>query len=640
MAPHNTLLVANRGEIAVRIFRTAKRMGMRTVAVFSDADEHAPHVRAAELSVRIGPPPASDSYLNRDAIVDAARSTGATLVHPGYGFLAEDDRFAAACEDAGLIFVGPPSGVLRDVGDKAAARAIAARAGVPVLAGYAGEDVTDAALKRAAADIGYPVLVKPAGGGGGKGIHVVTDPDALASALDAARRIARAAFDDDRLILERYIDGPRHVEVQVFADAHGNVVHLGERDCSLQRRHQKVMEESPAPNLDASTRKHLHDAAVAFARATGYRNAGTCEFLVAPDDTFGFIEMNARLQVEHPVTEAVTGLDLVEWQLRVALGEVLPPLPQPSGHAFEVRIYAEDPDVGFLPQAGEVVHVRWPDNERVDAGVEEGSDVTTFYDPLLAKLIVHGNTRADALRHLQGALADTCLLGVRTNLALLAAVVTDARVRDGTVTTDYFERAYGGWRSGAAIEPSALAVVAAAEVDRQLTGASNDPWSALGAWRGKHQWSTRVVLRPDGEELAFSVEGRGPYVVDGVRVERSAEHHRLIADGRIEEAAYSAGRWFVWSKGAAAEIAVGPEERRLGSVASHLDAPLPGRVVTVGVASGAFVAKGTELVSIEAMKMEHVIKAPSDGVVTTVLCSPGDHVERGQALVVFEPGNP
>lgn len=643
-AGNQTLLVANRGEIAVRIFGTAKRMGMRTVAVYSDADEHAPYVRAAEASLHIGPPPASESYLNRDRVVEAARQAGATLVHPGYGFLAEDDRFAAACEAADLIFVGPPSDVLRRVGDKAAARVLAERTGVPVLAGYAGEDVSDEALAEAASKIGYPVLVKPAAGGGGKGMHVVTTADELRPALESARRIARAAFDDDRLILERYIDGPRHVEVQVFADAHGSVVHLGERDCSLQRRHQKVMEETPAPNLDDKLRSDLHGAAVAFARAAGYRGAGTCEFLVAPDGTFGFIEMNARLQVEHPVTEAVTGVDLVEWQLRVALDEPLPDVPPPSGHAFEMRVYAEDPDVGFLPQTGQIAHVRWPEDVRVDAGIDEGTNVTAFYDPLLAKVVVHAPSREVALQHLRDTLGSTCILGLRTNLSLLYALAADDRVRAGSVTTDYFEHAYDGWRSPAALEPSALAVVAAAEVDRRRARTNDDPWTSLGAWRGNDSWSTRVVLRPAtlavGEEIVLTVHGRGPYVVDGVHVEARAAHHEWSIGGRVEQAAFADDRWFVWSNGAAAEIAVGPAERRLAAVAAHLDAPLPGQVLAVKVASGDEVTKGAELVVIEAMKMEHAIKAPANGTVGAVLCAPGDQVARGQALVTFEPGNP
>jgi acetyl/propionyl-CoA carboxylase alpha subunit len=612
------LLVANRGEIAVRIFKTAKRLGMRTIAVYSDADDGAPHAREADEALRIGPAPAAESYLALDRIIDAAKRSEATLIHPGYGFLAEDDRFADACELAGLTFVGPSSDVLRLVGDKASARILAERNAVPVLRGYAGDDQSDDALIGAATDIGYPVLVKPAAGGGGKGMHVVDRPDELVRALDAARRIARAAFDDDRLILERYIRGPRHVEVQVFADAHGTVVHLGERDCSLQRRHQKVMEESPAPNLSNATRAALHDAAVSFARAAGYRNAGTCEFLVAPDGTFGFIEMNARLQVEHPVTEAVTGLDLVEWQLRVALGERLGDVASPVGHAFEVRIYAEDPDVGSLPQTGRILRLVWPDGARVDTGIEEGTDITSYYDPLLAKLIVHGSSRDDALARLHDALDRTAILGVRTNLPFLGAVVRDDVAVDGRITTDWLEHAYARWRCPRD-EARAARVAASAEVARLRAIRDADPWRAMGSWRALHDDRTFVVVRDGETEYAVRVDPNEQGEATAVRYE---------------------GRWYVWLDGAPYEFDVGPAPRRSSAAAAHLDAPLPGRVRAVRVASGDDVSNGEELVVIEAMKMEHVIRAPSDGVVRTVLCAVGDQVERGQALVDFVPSSP
>ncbi len=602
----STLVVANRGEIAVRIFQTANRLGMRTVALYCDPDTDAPHTRAADVAVRI------ESYLDRDGIVRAALDADATLVHPGYGFLAEDDRFAAACEDAGLAFVGPPSDVLRAVGDKASARELAERAGVPVLRGYGGEDQSDEALLEAANDIGYPVLVKPAGGGGGKGMHVVRDAEELRPTLGQARRIARAAFDDDRLILERYIDGPRHVEVQVFADAHGNVTHLGERDCSLQRRHQKVMEETPAPNLDERTRDALHDAAVGFARAANYRNAGTCEFLLAPDGTFGFIEMNARLQVEHPVTEAVTGLDLVEWQLGVALGEEIGDAPPPNGHAFEVRIYAEDPDVGFLPQAGRVLHLRWPMHARIDTGIETYTNVTTSYDPLLAKLIVHAANRDEALRALREALASTEILGLRTNLPFLRAVTEDPIVEGGRITTNWLESAYDGWHSLRDPAPAAH-IAAAAELADRIAASDRDPWSALSPE------TSVVVVRDEDTEFA----------------------ERIVRGEHLSGAAIRDGdRWLVWSDGAPYEFDVGPAPRRLTAGASHLTAPLPGQVLSVRVASGDEVAKGDELVVIEAMKMEHVIRAPSDGIVRAVLCAPGEQVDRGQALVDIAGANP
>ncbi len=641
----STLLVANRGEIALRIFRTAERLGMRTVAVYSDADAGAPHVRAADVRKRIGPALASESYLRRDRILQAARESGAELVHPGYGFLAEDDRFAKDCEDFGFTFVGPPSHVLRRVGDKASARRLAVEAGVPVLPAYAEDDQSDNALVRAAAHSGFPVIVKPSGGGGGKGMTVVREPDALTEALASARRIARAAFDDDRLIIERYLDHPRHVEVQVIADRHGNVVHLGERDCSLQRRHQKILEESPAPGLDPVVRDDIHAAAIAFARQAGYVGAGTCEFLLGPDGDVGFIEMNARLQVEHPVTEMVTGLDLVELQLRVALGERLP-LEQTEvrvdGHAIEVRVYAESPEEDFLPQAGRVEHVRWPDDVRVDAGIEEGTDVTPYYDPLLAKLIVHGDDRVGAVSALHRSLPRAEVLGVRTNLSFLNAVSQDAVLVDGRVTTD--------WLDGVTVAPAedraaldlACAIAAAAETERILAGATKrEPWSGLGPWRTGGNGSTRVVLRPGGYERVVVVEGAGPFVVHGVRVGRGRGCHQWWAHTPAagEAAARGEDAWFVWVAGSAYEIPVGVGTRRATAGGpARLDSPLPGQVIAVRVEVGQRVAEGEELVVVEAMKMEHAVRSPAMGTVRAVLCATGDQVRRGQPLVDFEPG--
>ena len=634
----SVLLVANRGEIAIRIFRTAERMGLRTVAVYSDADAAAPHVRAADVAVRLGGAPASDSYLRADRIIEAARQTGAELVHPGYGFLAEDDRFADAVERAGLTFVGPPSSVLRVVGDKALARGVAEAAGVPVFAGYAGDEQSDDALQSAARDIGFPLLVKPAGGGGGKGMTVVGSPDDLADALSSARRVATAAFGDDRLILERYISSPRHVEVQVMADAHDNVLHLGERDCSLQRRHQKVMEESPAPNLDDAARARLHAAAVAFARHARYVGAGTCEFLVGSDGDIGFIEMNARLQVEHPVTELACGLDLVEMQLRVAMGEPLPITQddvRPSGHAIEVRVYAEDPDNAFVPQAGRVEHVRWPDDVRVDAGIEEGTDVPTHYDPLLAKVVVRGADRNAALKALDAAIGDTEILGVVTNVAFLADVIAEPVVRAGKVTTDWLERA----PRIEAIERSddILAVAAAAEAARASASRSLDPFVRLAGWRsGSRTATTSVALRVGGDERFITVEGTGPWRVGEAVVRRAEDCHGwLVGESRLAAACVD-GTWVVW-QGRQHEIGVGPARRRLTALGAHLESPLPGQVIAVHVHAGQRVAAGDELVVVEAMKMEHAIKAPSDGVVSAVLCAAGDQVERGQALVDLEP---
>jgi 3-methylcrotonyl-CoA carboxylase alpha subunit len=637
-----TLLVANRGEIALRVFRTARRMGMRTVAVYSDADAGSPHVRGADVAVHIGPAPAAESYLRRDRIVEAALEAEADMVHPGYGFLAEDDRFARDCADAGLRFVGPPSAVLADVGDKVAAKRLAVEAGVPVLPSYAGEDQRDHALVEAAREIGFPLIVKPAGGGGGKGMSVVRGPEELADAVASARRIAASAFNDDRLILERYLEGPRHVEVQVLADTHGQVLHLGERDCSLQRRHQKILEESPAPGLDADVRADLHSAAVAFARHAGYVGAGTCEFLIGQKGDVGFIEMNARLQVEHPVTELVTGLDLVELQLRVALGEALPLTQedvQVDGHAIEVRVYAEAPEEGFIPQAGRIEHVRWPDDVRVDTWVEEGTDVSTHYDPLLAKIVVHRPDRGAALAALGGALSRSEVLGVRTNMTFLSAIVRDPVVAGGTVTTDWLDTA----RTISSPAPDggsarAAIVAAAAEADHVATaGRQEDPWSALGPWRTGGSRRTNVVLRQEGEERMLVVEGTGPFVIDGTHVVRGSSCHGWTTPDGPASAARGSQRWYVWVDGRQHEVLVGSAERRLAAGPARLDSPLPGRVLAVGARVGEHVEEGRELVVVEAMKMEHSIKAPAAGTVRAVLCAAGDQVERGQALVDFEP---
>jgi acetyl/propionyl-CoA carboxylase alpha subunit len=531
--------------------------------------------------------------------------------------------------------------VLRIVGDKSSARVLAQAAGVPVFPGYAGDDQSDEALRAAAAEIGFPLLVKPAAGGGGKGMAVVGSLDELADALSSARRVAKAAFDDDRLILERYIEAPRHVEVQVLADAGGNVIHLGERDCSLQRRHQKVMEETPAPNLDEDVRAKLHAGAVAFAAHAGYVGAGTCEFLVASGGRAGFIEMNARLQVEHPVTELVCGLDLVELQLRVAMGQRLP-LSQSdiraTGHAVEVRIYAEDPDNGFIPQAGRIEHVRWPADVRVDAGIDEGTDVPTHYDPLLAKIVAGGPDRAAALDALDASLEATEILGVATNIAFLRDLVADPVVRGGTVTTDWLERSSGAGRAPRReTDPLTVAVAAAAETERVIESRSRDPFTRLAGWRsGRSAATTLVPIRVDGEELFVTVHGTGPFCVGEITVERAGGCHGWVAGDVRLAAARTSDAWLVWS-GRQHEIAVGVAPRRLTAVAAHLDSPLPGQVIAVHVEAGQQVAAGDELVVVEAMKMEHAISAPSDGVVRAVMCAAGDQVERGQPLVDFDP---
>ena len=673
--PHHvpTVLVANRGEIAVRVFRTARRMGLRCAAVYSEADFGAPFVRMADAAYCIGPAPAAQSYLRAERILEAARALRADLIHPGFGFLSEDATFGRAVEEAGYAFVGPPPDVLAAMGGKDEAKRIAQAAGVPTLPGYASDngsrdDQDDAALERAAKEIGYPLIVKPAAGGGGKGMAVVRQEDDLLSALASARRVAAGAFGDTKLILERYLPAPRHVEVQVIADSFGNVIHLGERDCSLQRRHQKILEETPSPAVTGELREQLTSAAVALARHVGYRNAGTCEFLVEDDGgssgggaprVFGFIEMNARLQVEHPVTEMVTGLDLVELQLRVAMGEPLP-LTQddvtPTGHAIEVRLYAEDPDAGFLPQSGQVLHLRWPDEARVDSGVDEGAEVTTHYDPMLAKVIVHADDRPAALEELADALAQTEVLGLRTNLPFLRMLAADETVRTGQVTTTWLESAYAGWTSGvdaAAVPEPVIALAGAAEAARILGEQRGvDPWAAAGPWRHLEPGPTHVIVQANDAEQLVDVRGTGPFRVgDHELIQADAAHEpegdthgwavlseAEAGDGTRAAAVATPGCVHVYWDGQPYELALGIKDRLVDAEGgpAQLGAPMPGTVIAVKVVAGDAVERGQTLVVVEAMKMELEVKAAADGTVSAVLCSAGDAVKKGQPLVALE----
>jgi acetyl-CoA carboxylase biotin carboxylase subunit len=482
------LLVANRGEIAVRVMRTCRELGIPTVAVYSEADRGARHVREADQALAIGPAEPRLSYLNPGALLDAARATGASAIHPGYGFLSQNGDFADAVKDAGLVFVGPPGDVHRLMGDKQKARRTMAAAGVPVLPGYEGDDQQDARLLAEAERIGWPVLIKPSRGGGGKGMRVVREARDFASALAGARREAQAAFGADALVLERFVERSRHVEVQVVADSHGSVLHLGERECSIQRRHQKIVEETPSPALDPRARAELCQAGVAAARAVSYLGAGTVEFLMAPDGRFYFLEMNTRLQVEHPVTEAVTGLDIVRLQLEIAAGRALPMTQDQvtsRGHAIECRLYAEDPDRGDLPSPGRVLHLSEPSGEgiRVDSGLAPGSEVTVHYDPLLAKVIAWGRDRAEATARMQAALRRTVVLGVVTNLARLRAIVDHPAFAAGELHTGFIEQHLAGARPPACPPPIALAALVAALRLAPRGGAPPDPWSRLHGWR-------------------------------------------------------------------------------------------------------------------------------------------------------------
>ena len=631
-----TLLVANRGEIARRIFRTARRMGMRTVAVYSDADAAMPFVREADVALRIGPAPPVESYLAIDRILEAARETGADLVHPGYGFLAERPEFASAVEAAGLRFVGPPAQVMRALGDKAAAKAIAEGARVPVLPGYRGEDQTDDAFLAAARAVGFPVMLKPVAGGGGIGMQAVRDERGLPDALARARRLATAAFGDERLLLERLLERPRHVEAQIIADAYGAVASLGERDCSVQRRHQKIVEETPAPGLDEPGRKAIAEAAITVARAAGYRNAGTLEFVVDGTGAFFFLEVNARLQVEHPVTELVWGVDLVEHQLRVALGERLSIEARQRGHAVEARVYAEDPAAGFLPSSGRLAHVRWPDGARVDAGYEEGDGVTPHYDPLLAKVIALGEDRGEALAALDRALAETEVLGVRTNLSLVRALLAHPAMRAGSVDTELVERDLARLVPAAAPAPDQAYAVAAASV---VAGARNgrDPWTASGPWRIGEQSATTVVLREGQRERAVRLVGSGPYWYAGHEVAPADERHRWTVDGEAAAAASaSSAVWTTW-RGTTWELETAPRERSVEQTAgAEVVAPMPGLVIAAPAQAERRVRRGELLFVVEAMKMELRVEAPADGRVTRVLARAGQQVEGGQRLAEFE----
>ncbi len=632
-----TVLVANRGEIARRVFRTARRMGLRTVAVYSDADASAPFVREADTAIRIGAAPARDSYLNVGSILAAARESDARLIHPGYGFLSERAEFADAVAAAGFTFVGPSAAVLRVLGDKAAAKAAAERAGVPVLPGYRGEeDQTDEAFIGAAGTVGYPVMLKPAAGGGGIGMQLVIAENGMREALARARRTSHAAFGDERLILERAIERPRHVEIQLLADSHGTVLALGERDCSAQRRHQKVLEESPSPAIHDALRTRMTDAAIAIARSVGYVNAGTCEFIIDGSGQFFFLEVNARLQVEHPVTEEVWGVDLVEQQLRIAMGEHLSlSAVAPRGHAIEVRLYAEDPTGGFLPSTGRVSYLAFPDGPRIESAIEEGSTVTTDYDPLLAKIVVHASDRRAALASLDVALRDLTILGVRTNERFLRRLATHPAVVVGDVDTGLIERT-PDLAAGPGPAPDAVRALAAAAYAASVavTTASHDPWRSLSGWRGGAPATTTVVL----DDRAVRVNGTGPFTVDGHTISSEPANGAWLVDGEPAIAVRDGSDLWVKWRGETYGLDTVGQRRSIDALAgTEITAPMPGVVLAVHAIAGQQVRRGDLVCVVEAMKMELRVEAPADGIVAKVLCAPGDRVRRGQRLAEFGP---
>jgi 3-methylcrotonyl-CoA carboxylase alpha subunit len=660
------ILIANRGEIACRVAATARRLGIRTVAVYSEADASARHVMACDEAVCIGGAAPRDSYLRADRILEVARATGAQAVHPGYGFLSENAGFAQACADAGIAFIGPPPAAIAAMGSKSAAKALMAQAGVPLVPGYHGADNDPALLAAEAARIGYPVLIKASAGGGGKGMRRVDRAEDFAAALASCQREAQSSFGNAQVLVERYVLRPRHIEIQVFGDSQGHCVHLFERDCSVQRRHQKVLEEAPAPGMSAARRAEMGAAAVAAAQAVGYVGAGTVEFIAEEVDDgdlrFYFMEMNTRLQVEHPVTEAITGLDLVEWQLRVAAGQPLP-LRQDqltiTGHAIEARICAENPDGGFLPATGTMDVLRWPPHVtfergavRVDAGVREGDAISPHYDSMIAKLIVHGDDRAQALARLEAALAATHIVGLSTNVAFLRRVVRCQAFATADLDTSLIERERAVLLDQ---PPLALEIVAAGVVARVLADEAAveqaDPWSCRDGWRLhggarrhfdiEHAGAVHAVAlaRPHGNTPG----ARSELQIGGQRWPVSARplggsaHDITLGERRLRLAVYAHGeRVAVFAPEASAVLRQIDAIARAGEGAAdggRLTAPMPGKVIAFLAQPGDAVKQGQALAMMEAMKMEHTLTAPRDGVVAELLYAVGDQVAEGGELL-------
>ncbi|HZL60192.1 MAG TPA: biotin carboxylase N-terminal domain-containing protein [Stellaceae bacterium] len=652
------ILIANRGEIACRVIRTARRLGVKTIAVYSEADDDALHVALADEAYPIGPAPAAESYLDGQRILAVARHSGAEAVHPGYGFLSENAGFAAACTKAGMVFIGPPASAIRAMGDKAAAKRLMAKAGVPLVPGYDGANQHPAILADAANRLGYPVLIKAAAGGGGRGMRVVDAVAGFGEAAASAKREAKAAFGDGRLILERYLPRARHVEVQIFADSQGNFVHLFTRDCSLQRRHQKVIEEAPAPDLPPRLRAALHEAALKAARAVRYRGAGTVEFIVADGKAY-FIEMNTRLQVEHPVTEIVTGFDLVEWQLRVAVGERLPRRQKAiklRGHAVEARLYAEDPAAGFLPSTGTLGRLRFPPpakDLRIETGLRQGDRVTEFYDPMIAKLAAWGRHRPAALARLAEALRETRVLGVQTNRDLLLRLVTQRPFVKGPADTGYIARHWAKLRPGPAPD-AALAAAALSRLVVPLTpvrgGDGFSPWRLKDGWRIEGGSAQEFRFVEGGRERRVALRfGRAGLMLDFGQRRVPALAWKLD-DGDL---AFELGRLHFHASvswhGAGVQIALAegifqldlaaPKAARASAaaLAGRVVAPMSGKIGALHVAPGERVRSGQILLVLEAMKMEHALSAPADGIVAGIAGGVGETVEAGAELLVLAP---
>lgn len=660
----NRILIANRGEIACRVIRTCRRLGIATVAVYSEADARAQHVRQADQAWPIGGPRPADSYLRGDAIIAAARAAGAQAIHPGYGFLSENADFADAVAAAGLVFIGPSGDSMRRMGSKAGAKELMAARGVPVVPGYTGEDQDPALLAREAQRIGFPLMIKAAYGGGGKGMRIVREAGEFAANLESCQREAKNAFGRDRVLLERYIEHPRHIEFQVFGDSHGNTVHLNERECSAQRRYQKVLEETPSPFLTPTLRAKMGEAAIAAARALDYVNAGTVEFIVGANGDFHFMEINTRLQVEHPITEMTLGLDLVELQLRVAAGEALPAslvrnksIPQ-HGHAIEVRLYAEDPEAGFLPGSGKLETLRLPTpsrHVRIDSGVIAGDTVTIFYDPMIAKLIVWDETRDAALVRMHEALAQCAVSGPKSNIDFLERLVRHPAIVAGDIDTGYLDRSLGEFTGVAAGDTQARIAAATAwllEEEARVPLAAlastdpHSPWARADAWRIGHAGKRIVALLERGERIEIAAFGaHGSYRLEGVGQPVDISNARL-ADGVLAaEVDGVTRRWQVSFEGDGLIIHDGNRRHvfarapafawtaQASSGGDRILAPMPGRIVLIKAKSGDAVEQGSELLVMEAMKMELSLKAPRAGTVAAVQAAAGDFVEADAVLV-------
>ena len=661
------ILIANRGEIACRVIRTCRKLGIRTVAVYSEADADAQHVRQADEAYPIGGPRPAESYLRGDAILEAAKRSGAQAIHPGYGFLSENADFADAVENAGIVFIGPKAASMRKMGSKAGAKDLMMAAGVPVVPGYTGEDQSPSGLSREAARIGFPLMIKAAHGGGGKGMRIVHRLDEFIAQLESCQREANNAFGRDRVLLERYVQSPRHIEIQVFGDAQGNAIHLNERECSAQRRYQKVLEESPSTFLTPELRAAMGEAAVKAAHAIDYVNAGTVEFIVDPSGAFYFMEINTRLQVEHPVTELTTGLDLVEWQLRIAAGDALPiaqqQVPQ-HGHAIEVRLYAEDPEAGFLPGSGKLEKLALPSPSpqvRIDSGVVEGDTVSIFYDPMIAKLIVWDQDRAAALARLRDALAQCEIVGPKSNIEFLERLVRHPSVVEGSIDTGYLDRHLDEFMPAHAVDPSLLLAAATAtlltqEADTRqqaaLSADSGSPWAIADGWRLGHAGRRPLAFLHRGDDLALIAHGaKGQYsiesddgsihTVDGARLHAGELSLRLQSQARRFLVRIDPRRVTVHDGDKRLDLSLVSAHRPKNASVSGNDgrivAPMPGRVVMVKAKPGETVAAGQELLVIEAMKMELAIKSPRAGVIAELRAVAGDFVEADAVLATLEP---